>query len=201
MHCIRSSHGWLKLLDHERACPFLLNPFSDIVGYYPEGDGEEGHHVLDRWNSKHGEGGDFVWKNFNGECQGGYSDVICTADNLVYALSTSINDNTGFTVEGWDFKQQAPSKLMQVTASLPRQLILRSMFITSYLVESLGDIWLVVRKIWVPSKRIHFTTQFSVFKLDFQLRQWIDVHNRSDCVFAETLKIEPPPIWVALTFN
>lgn len=142
-----------------------------------------------------------MWKNFNGECQCGYSDVICTADNLVYALSTSINDNTGFTVEGWDFKQQAPSKLMQVTASLPRQLILRSMFITSYLVESLGDIWLVVRKFWVPSKRIHFTTQFSVFKLDFQLRQWIDVHNRSDCAFAETVKIEPPPIWVALTFN
>ncbi|ESR53311.1 hypothetical protein CICLE_v10023887mg [Citrus x clementina] len=85
---------------------------------------------------------------------------------------------------------------MQVTASLPRQLILRSMFITSYLVESLGDIWLVVRKFWVPSKRIHFTTQFSVFKLDFQLRQWIDVHNRSDCAFAETVKIEPPPIWL-----
>lgn len=22
------------------------------MGYYPDGDGEEGHHVLDRWNSK-----------------------------------------------------------------------------------------------------------------------------------------------------
>ncbi|KDO68582.1 hypothetical protein CISIN_1g048529mg, partial [Citrus sinensis] len=59
--CIGSSHGWLILLDHERSCPFLLNPFSstrillpppetiaDIVGYL---DGE-GYYVLDCSNSK-----------------------------------------------------------------------------------------------------------------------------------------------------
>ncbi|ESR57181.1 hypothetical protein CICLE_v10023779mg, partial [Citrus x clementina] len=174
--CIGSSHGWLILLDHERSCPFLLNPFSstrillpppetiaDIVGYL-DGEGyyatPSSHPYLRKkygaiviYNNKsklafwkHGE---VTWHNFNGASQSG-------------------------TVEAWDFKQHVPAMLMRVTAPLPGRPedMTTPVVVNSYVVESLGSILLAV----------------SFNHIIRKLTKWTESGNEA--------KIQPSPVWI-----
>lgn len=55
--------------------------------------------------------------------------------------------------------------------------------VNSYVVESLGSILLAVRYILILrdlTKAVHLTRKFAVYKMDFELRQWIDVDRCSD---------------------
>ncbi|KAK9206557.1 hypothetical protein WN943_016836 [Citrus x changshan-huyou] len=157
-HSRRAEAPWLLLPseteegedvdDHERSCPPLLNPSSSTRILLPPPET-----ILDIVRYLDGEGytswivpilshGEVAWHSFNGASQSGYSDVVCTADNRVYALSTFANNYTECTVEAWDFKQHVPVMLMQVTAPLLGQLedISTPVVVNSYVVESLASI-------------------------------------------------------------
>ncbi|KAL9435992.1 hypothetical protein AB3S75_022120 [Citrus x aurantiifolia] len=142
--------------------PYLRKKYGAIVIYNNKSK-------LAFW--KHGE---VAWHNFNGASQSGYTDVICTADNRIYALSTFANNYTECTVEAWDFKQHVPAMLMRVTAPLPGRPedMTTPVVVNSYVVESLDSILLAL----------------SFNHIIRKLTKWTEPGNEA--------KIQPSPVWI-----
>ncbi|KAH9729592.1 hypothetical protein KPL70_009397 [Citrus sinensis] len=159
--------------NHERSCPFLLNPFSstrillpppetiaDIVGYL---DGE-GYYVLDCSNSKRFISIEVLRDGFFHKATPSshpylrkkYGAIVIYNNKSKLAFwkhgeVTWHNFNGASqsgTVEAWDFKQHVPAMLMRVTAPLPGRPedMTTPVVVNSYVVESLGSILLAVRK-------------------------------------------------------
>ncbi|CAL5347518.1 unnamed protein product [Camellia sinensis] len=205
--CVGSSQGWLLFLD-ENNTPRILNPFLDVSvrPYF--------HHMLSfitkavlwkdpivsdnnygivaiygfNFQSKlaYSKCGDSNWFELAGSHET-YCDIICCRD-YVYALA-----DVG-SVEAWDFNCSIPRKIMDIEAYFPEERVefeksLNDLYSSQfYLVESLGELLLVIRYIGefvgydgevVGEADFddgliypYMTKFFHVYKLDFKKKKW-----------------------------
>ncbi|KAG8650511.1 F-box protein SKIP23 [Manihot esculenta] len=136
------------------------------------------------------------WTVLNGASQG-YSDIICSND-IVYALTL---DNS---IEVWDFHACLPRKRREIHPLIPKNMVEAtesfrgSHSSQSYLVESSGDLLLVMRYVGnfvnqegepvdetyllsdedtQPLVCPYQTLMFHVYKLDYNEQKWVEVDN------------------------
>lgn len=143
--------------------------------------------------------GDTKWTKLEGshKC---YSDIICYKDHL-YALSHNC------ALEVWEFKGPTPVKKMVAEFSFPDKLVefekpLRDLYSSQlYLIESLGEILLIVRFIgnlvredgvvvheadllddeeYSHMNCRYGTKKFYVYKLDLEEKKWVKLESLGD---------------------
>lgn len=132
--------------------------------------------------------GDLTWTPLDG-CQEFYCDITCY-NNKLFALGLD------GSVEVWDFdKSFAIKKTTYIKPCFPQRSVETSQSYGKkfpkylYLVESSGDLLLVVRfiKVFPAASRStsdlicpYMTMLFHVYKMDFNRKEWIPVHSLGD---------------------
>ncbi|XP_059652723.1 putative F-box protein At4g17565 [Cornus florida] len=226
-NCKGSSHGWLIFLDHE-AFPHIFSPFLGariqlplfeicktslhcffvqdikkvVLSSYPSHSKNNFwvgviYGVIDRklafWKC-----GDNEWTALDGAHQA-YCDIISHHDHIIALGETA-------SVEIWDFNNSVPVKKMQIEPIFPEKKVefensLGDLYtIQSYIVESKGDLLLIVRYIgnhvrwdgvvvheadlldeenqcWICP---YLTKLFHVYKLHFGQKKWVQVASLGD---------------------
>ncbi|GLT42091.1 hypothetical protein SLA2020_161110 [Shorea laevis] len=204
--CIGSSHGWLIFFDDTTKSPFLLNPLTEHRIQLPllephlksvlkersilipvkailtaEPDGEYGIVVI--CDSRVGLGfyknGDSSWTIIEGSSKN-YDDIIC-CKNQLYAIRYSLNG----VVETWDLQGCRPKKKFTIAANYPDiyEDEAGDCTLSSYLVESRGEILLVVRVIEEEEflfNPAHRTKLFHAYKLDIKREKWVELKSLGD---------------------
>ncbi|XP_059631286.1 F-box protein KIB2-like [Cornus florida] len=192
--CIGSSHGWLIFLDDQKAIPYILNPFLEVWIELPifrvTGDiyrtfekavlsADPIHSDNTYWvvviygvaSSKlaFSRCGGSEWTALNGVHQP-YCDIIFH-NHHIFALG-----ETG-SVEIWDFNTSLiPTKKMDIRPSFPRSkfefenVLVRE---ADLLLEEDNPMHLVCP---------YMTKVFHVYKLDFDLKKWVELEYLGDCM-------------------